>query len=98
MIEIGNGKVISVVGHTAVYFVCIEPSAVEKLIEEENLRLLERKIQANLSPYESRVWWMYVSGMSAQDIAARIDTADIRSVNNAIYRIRKKLRAVLAEK
>lgn len=76
----------------------ISHDPMEKLIEEENLRLLERKIQANLSPYESRVWWMYVSGMSAQDIAARIDTADIRSVNNAIYRIRKKLRAVLAEK
>lgn len=70
----------------------------EKLIEEENLRTLERKIQASLSAYESKVWWMYVSGMSAQQIALRLDGVDVRSVNNAIYRIRKKLRAVLGEK
>lgn len=74
------------------------PDPMEKLIEEESFRTLERKIQANLSPYESRVWWMYVSGMSAQEIATHLGDVDVRSVNNAVYRIRKKLRTVLAEK
>ena len=71
---------------------------IDKLIEEESFKILKRKIQKNLSPYESQVWWMYVSGMSAQQISEKLDGVDVRSVNNAIYRIRKKLRAVLAEK
>ena len=68
------------------------------LIEEESFNKLKRDIQENLSPYESRVWWLYVSGMSAADIAKRLDSQNVRSVNNAIYRIRKKLRGVLENK
>ena len=71
---------------------------VQILIEEENLRKLKRDIEENLSPYESRVWWLYVSGMSAADIARKLDSQSVRSVNNAIYRIRKKLRQVLENK
>ena len=70
----------------------------QMLIEEESFNKLKRDIQENLSPYESRVWWLYVSGMSAADIAKKLDTKDVRSVNNAIYRIRKKLRGVLENK
>ena len=68
------------------------------LIEEESFSKLKRDIQKNLSSYESRVWWLYVSGMSAADIAKKLDSKDVRSVNNAIYRIRKKLRGVLENK
>lgn len=70
----------------------------QQLIEEESFNKLKRDIQKNLSPYESRVWWLYVSGMSAADIAKKLDSQDVRSVNNAIYRIRKKLRGVLENK
>ena len=68
------------------------------LIEEESFNKLKRDIQKNLSPYESRVWWLYVSGMSASDIAKKLDAQSVRSVNNAIYRIRKKLRGVVENK
>lgn len=71
---------------------------IEVLIEEESFKKLKRDIQKNLSPYESRVWWLYVSGMSASDIAKKLDSQSVRSVNNAIYRIRKKLRQVLENK
>ena len=48
------------------------------LIEEESFSKLKRDIQKNLSSYESRVWWLYVSGMSAADIAKKLDSKDKR--------------------
>lgn len=69
----------------------------EKLIEEERFLSLKREIQNNLSPYESKVWWMYVSGMSAQKIAEKLECDNVKSVTNAIYRIRKKLRQVIKQ-
>lgn len=61
------------------------------VIERESAERLIRTIKDNLSEYENRVWWLYASGMSASDIASAIG-ADVRSVSNAIYRIRRKLR------
>ncbi len=63
----------------------------QSLIEEESFDSLRARIQSALSPYENRVWWRYVSGMKSSDIAATLGE-DLRSVSNAIYRIRKKLR------
>ena len=93
-----NNRVISIDDVVKFENKCEFSDPMDKLIEEENFRNLERRIQSSLSPYESKVWWMYVSGMSAQEIALRLDGVDVRSVNNAIYRIRKKLRSVLGEK
>lgn len=70
----------------------------QALIEEEDLRALKLKIKSSLSPFESRVWWMYVSGMSAAEVAMQLGDIDVRSVTNAIYRIRRKLRRVLSDK
>ena len=39
---------------------------------------------------------MYVSGMSVSEISRAV-SADSKSVSNAIYRIRKKLRETLGE-
>lgn len=70
----------------------------EKLIEEEEFLLLRKKIQSELSPFENRVWWMYVSGISAVRIAEMLEVeGGVKSVNNAIYRIRKKLRALISK-
>ena len=47
-----------------------------------------------LSELENRVWWQYVTGVPVADIARDL-ARDERSVHNAIYRIRRKLRAVI---
>ena len=69
-----------------------DPSA--KMLEQERLKSLYAVIRKNLSELEYKVWQLYISGRSASEIAALLST-DEKSVNNAIYRIRKKLRAVL---
>ena len=66
----------------------------ERLIEEERYVMLYQSVRATLSTYENRVWWLYLSGLTANNIAARLQKSE-RSIQNAIYRIRKKLRASL---
>lgn len=63
-------------------------------VEKENVREMWKIIDATLSDYEKRVWNMYLSGESAEEIA-RVLSKDTRSINNALFRIRKKLRSVL---
>ncbi len=67
----------------------------ERILEEEGLEQLDGLIRTHLSEYEYRVWRLYVSGKRASDIGALIGR-DEKSVANAIYRIRKKLRAALS--
>ena len=69
-----------------------DPSA--KILEQERLQYLYSVIRKNLSDFEYAVWQSYFSGRSAADIAQCFDTNE-KSINNAIYRIRKKLRALL---
>ena len=73
-----------------------EASVSEALIDKERMEALQLTIQRALSSYESRVWWMYVSGASASHIA-QVLGKDEKSVSNAIYRIRRKLRQVLGQ-
>jgi RNA polymerase sporulation-specific sigma factor len=65
-----------------------------KILEQESLSSLYSVIRGNLSDLEYRIWQLYMSGRTAKEIANVIDK-DERSVNNAVYRIRKKLRAKL---
>ena len=69
----------------------------QDIIDKERFTALVELIEGSLSDYESRVWWLYVSGMSVSDIAKKLGVDDPRSVTNAIYRIRRKLRARLGE-
>ena len=64
------------------------------VIEREQTAMLVRKINKQLSPLENKVWWRYVSGASVSSIAQEIGI-DRKSVSNAIYRIRKKLKTAL---
>ena len=64
------------------------------VVAEEAYMELYRRIEAVLSPYESHVWWLYLSGQTTGAIAVQLGK-DERSVQNAVYRIRKKLRAAL---
>ena len=69
-----------------------DPSA--RMLEQERLKSLYAVIRKNLSELEYKVWQLYISGRSASEIAALLSTNE-KSINNAIYRIRKKLRIVL---
>lgn len=48
-------------------------------------------VRESLSAYENRVWWAYVAGTPVSQIASELGR-DEKSVYNAIYRIRQKLR------
>ena len=65
-----------------------------RILEQESLKSLYSVIRGNLSEFEYRVWQLYISGRTAREIGKLTDK-DERSINNAIYRIRKKLRAQL---
>jgi RNA polymerase sigma factor (sigma-70 family) len=67
------------------------PDPAQELEEEERFSKLCRTVREQLSDYENQVWWQYVTGVSVSDIAEGLGR-DERSVHNAIYRIRKKLR------
>ena len=62
-----------------------------RMLERERLKSLYAVIRKNLSDLEYEVWQLYMSGRTSAEIAERLGT-DQKSVNNAIYRIRKKLR------
>ena len=64
------------------------------ILEQERVKALYSVIRKNLSDFEYRVWQCYMSGRTAGEIGSLVGK-DEKSVSNAIYRIRKKLRALL---
>jgi RNA polymerase sigma factor (sigma-70 family) len=74
------------------------PNYLQSIVDKEKAAQLVNLIRGMLSDYENKVWWMYVSGMSASEITEKLKISDPRSVSNAIYRIRKKLKSVLTDK
>ncbi len=71
-----------------------EENPAQKLVEEETYLELSQLIQNTLSDYENKIWKLYLSGRTAKEIAEQLQK-DEHSVQNAVYRIRKKLRAVI---
>ena len=65
-----------------------------RILEQERVQALYLVIRKNLSDFEYRVWQCYMSGRTAGEIG-RLVGKDEKSVSNAIYRIRKKLRVLL---
>ena len=65
-----------------------------RILEQENLKSLYSVIRGNLSEFEYHIWQLYVQGRTAKQIGEAVGK-DEKSVSNAIYRIRKKLRALL---
>lgn len=66
-----------------------DPAA--RLIENESEQSLLRVISECLSEYEYKVLELYMSGMSSIEMAERLESTE-KSVNNAMFRIRTKLR------
>lgn len=65
----------------------LQDTVVKHELEKKLLSLAERV----LSNYEMRIFKMYVNDVKAKEISARIGK-DEKSVNNAIFRIRSKLK------
>ncbi len=63
------------------------------LVKKEELIALNKQIEAELSPFENKVWRLYITGISCKDIAVSVQKSE-KSIENAIFRIRKKLRAL----
>lgn len=68
-----------------------EDDPTRRLREQEDYEALCRVISRLLSDYENDIWQRYIAGATAQEIADQL-SGDVRSVHNAIYRIRHKLR------
>ncbi|MBQ8592262.1 MAG: RNA polymerase sporulation sigma factor SigH [Lachnospiraceae bacterium] len=66
----------------------------ELLIDKENLELLEKMIDKELSSFEKQVLDLYVTGMSYTQIA-KVLGRDDKSTDNALQRIKNKLRKVI---
>ncbi len=69
--------------------IATDPS--EDLIKQEEMRELYQRIEGALSPLENKVWRLYVAGCSAREIAQTLDKSE-KSVDNAVFRIRQKLK------
>ena len=74
-----------------------EDDLARRLMEREAAEALRARIQKLLSPYENRVWCLYMEGRSAREIACAVGK-EPHSVENAVYRIRQKLRKELGER
>lgn len=63
----------------------------EKYLADERVAQIQRCFQDSLSDLEKTVLKLYLQGMSYQEIAIEIDKSE-KSVDNAIQRIRQKMR------
>jgi len=66
----------------------------EIMINKERFRILEEKLVATLSKYESMVLKRYISGHTYTDIATELGKSE-KSIDNALQRIKKKIEKVL---
>ena len=65
------------------------------VIMREEMKELNRKIDETLSSFEGKVWRLYVSGCSFREIATDLGKNE-KSVENAIFRIKQKLKKLLS--
>lgn len=69
----------------------------ESVIDRENAIRIEEEVFSSLSAMERQVLSYYASGMPYQEIA-KVMEKEPKSIDNALQRIRKKLKTVLAIK
>lgn len=74
-----------------------EKSPEELFIDRENVELLEKTIEKELSSFEKQVLDLYLTGMGYGQIA-RVLGRDEKSTDNALQRIKTKLRRALDQK
>jgi RNA polymerase sporulation-specific sigma factor len=81
------------VGETLAVEVTADP--LERLVEDDDLRTLQRAFDEVLSGLETEVLQLYVEGRSYQEIAERLGRR-VKSIDNALQRIKRKLERHLA--
>lgn len=74
-----------------------EKSPENELVEKETVRELKTRIEAVLSPFENKVWRLYVVGCTTREIAQTLKKSE-KSIDNAIFRMRRKLAKSLLSK
>lgn len=74
-----------------------EKNPEEQVIDRENVELLEKTIEKELSAFEKQVLDLYMTGMGYGQIA-RVLGRDQKSTDNALQRIKGKLRRALEKK
>lgn len=72
----------------------IDKNPEELLIDQENLKHLEEKIEEELSPFEKQVLDLYLTGMSYSQIAKVLEKGE-KSTDNALQRIKAKLKKTI---
>jgi RNA polymerase sporulation-specific sigma factor len=63
-------------------------------MKEYTSKYLKEQIEKKLSQYENEVWSYYVNGYSSREIATKLGSSE-KSIDNAIFRIRRKLKTLL---
>lgn len=66
------------------------------VIDKENVELLEKKMEQELSGFEKQVLDLYVTGMSYSQIA-RVLGRDEKSTDNALQRLKSKIKKMILE-
>ena len=64
-------------------------------MEKENFKIINNEITAILAPLEVKVFRLYLDGVSYREIAEKLDIPE-KSVDNAVFRIRRKLKKFLS--
>lgn len=72
----------------------LEHNPADVIINQENFDEIMKKIDEILSKYERQVLDLYIKGMDYKEIA-ELKGKTVKSIDNALQRIRKKLREVL---
>ena len=73
-----------------------EENPSEAIVKRETIENMNRKIDSVLSPFEIKVWQMYLTGNSAKSIAKTLGKTE-KSIENAIFRLRRKLRCLFKD-
>ncbi len=69
----------------------------EVFIGEENLHIIEDELQKRLSKMENEILELYVDGINYVEIA-QMTNRPIKSIDNALQRIKKKVEQILKDK
>lgn len=71
-----------------------ESAPEQMIIGKEALKDLHQSIDNALTPFERSTFWLYMNGMSYYDISKALEKP-IKSVDNAIQRVKVKLRKII---
>ncbi len=63
----------------------------EEVAESETVANMNKRIESVLSPFEIKVWQMYLTGTGTKNISQALGKSE-KSIENAIFRLRRKLR------